>query len=231
MEDKEVRPESPVQELLSSIQRKLKAPKSQFNSFGNYHYRNCEDIIEAVKPLLPDGAAVVINDSIEMIGSRYYIKSTAHLHYMGFGIPSYGWAREPESRKGMDESQITGATSSYARKYALNGLFLIDDTKDADSKDNSAVKPEKGPVMRDRLPASPTPQVQDNSGSFIIPFGYSKGEPVHALSDKNIAWYLNSYLEKIQKDPNSRFRQEWDDAVEALQAEKDARTGSEPMEE
>jgi hypothetical protein len=139
MEETEIRIK--LQEILSNIQKELKAPKSQFNSFGNYHYRNCEDIIEAIKPLLPDGAFVVIRDSIEMIGTRYYVKAAASINYGGLAVVCDGYAREPESRKGMDESQITGATSSYARKYALNGLFLIDDTKDADSKDNGNIAP------------------------------------------------------------------------------------------
>ena len=123
-------------EILKKIQKELKAPKNQFNAFGKYKYRSCEDILEAVKPLL-NNATLVINDEMVVIGERYYIKATATLTEADKSISATAYAREPEEKKGMDSAQITGATSSYARKYALNGLFLIDDTKDADTMDNS----------------------------------------------------------------------------------------------
>ncbi len=123
-------------EILKKIQKELKAPKNQFNAFGKYKYRSCEDILEAVKPLL-NNATLVINDEMVVIGERYYIKATATLTEEDKSISATAYAREPEEKKGMDSAQITGATSSYARKYALNGLFLIDDTKDADTMDNS----------------------------------------------------------------------------------------------
>jgi hypothetical protein len=121
---------------LAEIQKKLKAPKNQHNNFGNYNYRSCEDILEAVKPLLDD-MWLTINDEIVPVGNRYYIKATATLHGTDTEISVSAYAREEETKKGMDASQITGSASSYARKYALNGLFLIDDTKDADTRDNS----------------------------------------------------------------------------------------------
>lgn len=132
-------------ERLAVIQKELKAPKNQFNKFGNFNYRSCEDILEAVKPLLKD-LVLTINDEIVSIGDRYYVKATAILSQgsrVNMGnfedvISSSAYAREPESKTGMDASQITGAASSYARKYALNGLFLIDDTKDADTQDNTS---------------------------------------------------------------------------------------------
>lgn len=120
---------------LSEVQRKLNAPKGQFNSFGKYHYRSCEDILMAVKPLL-DGLVITINDQIEVIGDRIYVKATATFSDGENSISSTAYAREPETKKGCDDSQITGATSSYARKYALNGLLLIDDNKDADHDNN-----------------------------------------------------------------------------------------------
>lgn len=123
-------------EILKKIQKELKAPKNQYNAFGKYKYRSCEDILEAVKPLL-NNATLVINDEMVVIGERYYIKATATLTEADKSISATAYAREPEEKKGMDSAQITGATSSYARKYALNGLFLIDDTKDADTMDNS----------------------------------------------------------------------------------------------
>ena len=118
--------------MLNKIQKELKAPKSQFNSFGKYHYRNCEDILEAVKPLLGEDI-LTLTDEIVQVGDRYYVKATATLHEGANDVIVSAYAREALDKKGMDEAQITGAASSYARKYALNGLFLIDDTKDADT--------------------------------------------------------------------------------------------------
>ena len=123
--------------LLNKIQKELKAPKGQFNSFGKYNYRSCEDILEAVKPVLGDGT-LVISDEMVMLGDRFYVKAIAILKVGDEQVKVEAYAREALDKKGMDESQITGAASSYARKYALNGLFLIDDTKDADTKDNTA---------------------------------------------------------------------------------------------
>ena len=122
---------------LNTIQQTLKAPKGQTNNFGKYRYRSCEDILEAVKPILGD-CAVTLNDAIEVHGDRVYVKATAYLLDENHQViaSADGFAREPQSKKGMDESQITGAASSYARKYALNALFAIDDTKDADSTNN-----------------------------------------------------------------------------------------------
>lgn len=121
---------------LINIQSKLKAPKNQKNTFGNYYYRSCEDILEAVKPLLQEEKlSLVISDEIINVGTRFYVKATAKL-FDDTGkelVSTSAIAREEETKKGMDASQITGSTSSYARKYALNGLFAIDDTKDADT--------------------------------------------------------------------------------------------------
>ena len=125
---------------LANIQRDLKAPKGQFNKFGKYAYRNCEDILEAVKPML-SGLVLTITDDVKQIGERFYIVATVALTDGENTISNQAMAREAATKKGMDESQITGAASSYARKYALNGLFLIDDTKDADSKAPEKEKP------------------------------------------------------------------------------------------
>lgn len=125
-----------IYEKLSAIQSELKAPKSQYNSFGKYNYRNCEDILEAVKPLCAKYKAVsVMGDEVIQIGERYYIKSTARLIDLESDgvVENTAYAREEAEKKGMDGSQVTGASSSYARKYALNGLFAIDDTKDSDT--------------------------------------------------------------------------------------------------
>lgn len=122
------------QQKVVAVQSELKAPKGQYNSFGKYNYRSCEDILEGVKPLLNKyGLYLKISDAVEMIGDRYYIKATATLSDADNCISTSAYARESLDKKGMDASQVTGATSSYARKYALNGLLCIDDTKDADS--------------------------------------------------------------------------------------------------
>ena len=125
-----------VYEKLMNIQAELKAPKNQYNAFGKYHYRSCEDILESLKPVLAKHqAAVTISDEIVLIGNRYYVKATAALIDVEKGdkVEVSAYAREDEQKKGMDVSQLTGSTSSYARKYALNGLFAIDDTKDSDA--------------------------------------------------------------------------------------------------
>ncbi|MFK5949961.1 MAG: ERF family protein [Methylococcales bacterium] len=121
---------------LAVIQRELKAPKNQFNSFGKYNYRSCEDILEGLKLVL-NGLVVTVSDDVVMVGDRIYVKATATLTNGKESLSNTAFARESLIKKGMDESQITGTASSYARKYALNGLFLIDDTKDADSMDNT----------------------------------------------------------------------------------------------
>lgn len=123
---------------VGDIQHKLKAPKGQYNSLGKYNYRSCEDILEGVKPLLKErNLALLIDDEIVQIGERYYVKATARITDGREFVSATAYAREPDIKKGVDESQITGATSSYARKYALNALLCIDDTKDADIMDNS----------------------------------------------------------------------------------------------
>lgn len=120
---------------LVTIQQKLKAPKGQFNNFGNYKYRSCEDILESVKPVLAEAkCSLTLSDEIVLVGNRIYVKATATLtNDKGETNVVTAFAREEETKKGMDGSQITGASSSYARKYALNGLFCIDDTKDSDA--------------------------------------------------------------------------------------------------
>lgn len=132
-----------VYEKLQAIQTELKAPKGQFNKFGKYKYRSCEDILEAVKPLLAKyGCSLTIEDAIEQSGDRYYVKATAIFRSndkpLEPNVINTAYAREAETKSGMDASQITGTASSYARKYCLNGLFLIDDTKDADTNEYKA---------------------------------------------------------------------------------------------
>lgn len=122
---------------LINIQSELNAPKNQVNSFGGFNYRSAEDILEAVKPLLKgEGCILLLSDEVVNIGERYYVKATATLQKDDKEISVTAYARESAEKKGMDSSQVTGSTSSYARKYALNGLFAIDDGKDADSDNN-----------------------------------------------------------------------------------------------
>ena len=122
---------------LSRIQGMLEAPKGQYNAFSKFKYRSCEDIVEAVKPLLGN-LVLILDDDIVVVGDRYYVKATATVMSDVESVSSTAFAREALTKKGMDEAQITGAASSYARKYALNGLFAIDDTKDADTKEGVA---------------------------------------------------------------------------------------------
>lgn len=157
-----------IYQKLSEVQSKLKVAKENLNTFGNYKYRSCEDILEAVKPLLKDvGAAITLSDTVENIGDRNYIKATATFvdtddceTREAIGITAY--AREDENKKGMDLCQLTGSTSSYARKYALNGLFAIDDTKDSDAtNEREVVREVKGyPTTPDTYTTTPNTPFQ-----------------------------------------------------------------------
>lgn len=154
---------------LARIQKELKAPKDQFNGFGKYKYRNCEGILEAVKPLL-NGLTLTLNDDVVIVGNRYYIKATATLSDGDESISVSALAREPENKKGMDESQISGAASSYSRKYCLSGLFCIDDGHDADNMDNrdkSTAKPSNNGVKNGRVRACDLSI--DQVGAFRVP--------------------------------------------------------------
>jgi essential recombination function protein len=141
-----------LHEKLLSIQTKLKAPKGQYNKFGNFNYRSAEDILEAVKPLnVEQGLLLTITDEIKEVGGRIYVVATATVSDGTDELKVSAFAREPENKKGMDESQITGATSSYARKYALNGLYAIDDNKDADTDEHKQQQenaPKKQPAQK-----------------------------------------------------------------------------------
>lgn len=149
-------------EKLGLIQSELKAPKNQYNAFGKYKYRNCEDILEAVKPLLQkQGLTLLISDDIMVYGDRTYVRADAIITDGVEERICYGYAREPLNKKGMDESQVTGASSSYARKYALNGLFLIDDTKDADSLPPQATESRpKAPKQVKPITKTEDPQIE-----------------------------------------------------------------------
>ena len=157
-----------IYEKLAKIQSTLKAPKGQYNAFGKYKYRNCEDILEAVKPLLAEvKAVVIIGDELELIGSRFYVKATARFIdcETDAQITNTAYAREEDTKKGMDGSQITGASSSYARKYALNGLFAIDDTKDSDTTNGM---PDQQSNQQNKQQANTAPQLMTEQHYNIL---------------------------------------------------------------
>jgi hypothetical protein len=165
-------------ENLIKIQQELKAPKGQYNSFGKYKYRSAEDILEAVKPLLGKyNVQLTLSDEIVEVGGRIYVKATANICEGGEKVTVTAFAREPADKKGTDDSQITGAASSYARKYALNGLFLIDDTKDADTDEyknqQEQIVPKQQPKSQPRkLSATTVKAIED----LIVQTGSNKAE-------------------------------------------------------
>ena len=153
---------------VAKIQRELKAPKNQFNNFGKYKYRSCEDILEGLKPLLNE-LVLTISDDVVLVGDRIYVKATVTLTNGTDSISNSALARESLTKKGMDDSQITGTASSYARKYALNGLFCIDDTADADSMDNSQKKKSDKDVeeIQKRVNSNDQAWIQQNWSGII----------------------------------------------------------------
>lgn len=153
---------------LQAVINDLNAPKAQRNTFGNYNFRSAEDIIEAVKPLLKaNNLRMKISDTIELVGDRTYVKATVTVNGYGESDEASAFAREPESKKGMDEAQITGATSSYARKYALNGMFDIDDTKDPDTDEHSKQAGGNSSEPKQKWTASSTKPATDQQKSFV----------------------------------------------------------------
>ena len=172
---------------LIAIQSELKAPKSQFNKFGGYKYRKAEDILEAVKPLLAkQKCTLIITDDVVLIGNRIYVKATATIkNEKGECETTNGWAREEETKKGMDGSQITGASSSYARKYALNGLFAIDDNADSDTTNDGQHQTQQQAQNQAQQPASN----QFNSNDLNEGLGYLS----RCVSKDNLLWVIQHY--------------------------------------
>lgn len=182
---------------LIAIQSELKAPKSQFNKFGGYKYRKAEDILEAVKPLLAkQKCTLIITDDVVLIGNRIYVKATATIkNEKGECETTNGWAREEETKKGMDGSQITGASSSYARKYALNGLFAIDDNADSDATNDvqhqaaqqqtQAQHPTAQAAQAAQQPATPQYHTNDlNEGLAYLS---------RCVNKDNLVWVVQTY--------------------------------------
>lgn len=172
---------------LIAIQSELKAPKSQFNKFGGYKYRKAEDILEAVKPLLnKQKCTLTITDDIVMVGNRIYVKATATIkNEKGECETTTGWAREEEQKKGMDGSQITGASSSYARKYALNGLLAIDDNQDSDTTNDGQQQTQQQAKTQAQQPASN----QSNPNNLNEGLGYLS----RCVSKDNLLWVIQYY--------------------------------------
>ena len=172
------------------IQAELNAPKNKRNKFGNYNYRDLSGILEGLKPLLKETETTMkIDDEIIMIGDRYYVKATVSLSDGVDGVQVSAFAREGEDRKGMDDSQVTGSTSSYARKYACNGLFAIDDTADADSMDNSDSKNQENWMEKNKMSADQLIIIND----LLVEVDDAE------INEKTQTWLLG-YKSKIQAD-------------------------------
>lgn len=171
---------------LITIQSELKAPKTQVNNFGGYKYRKAEDILEAVKPLLAkQKCTLTITDDIVMVGNRIYVKATATIkNEKGEVETSTGWAREEESKKGMDASQITGASSSYARKYALNGLLAIDDNADSDTTNNG---------QQQTQTQQPVPQQSSNAQYHPNDLNEGMEYLSRCINKDNLIWVVQHY--------------------------------------
>ena len=197
-----------IYEKLMTVQQTAKIPKNQFNSFGKYHYRSCEDILEGLKPCLKEvGATVTVNDEIVEIGSRVYVKATARFtDTEGAYIENTAFAREPENKSGMDTAQITGATSSYARKYALNGLFMIDDNKDADTDENKVESDARG-KKADKVKTEETEKklideikqkalmekCKNSNISVITLLDKCKLKHIEDITEKQYYWLINNW--------------------------------------
>lgn len=198
-----------VYQKLMRVQSKLKAPKNQFNKFGNYSYRSCEDILEGLKPLLKEvGAILVINDEVVNIANRFYIKATASFISIDDGekIISSALAREEEERVKFDPAQLTGSVSSYARKYALNGLFAIDDTKDSDStnkhdKDNITSLNNENKWTN--------PKLTDNQIKRLYAIAYKKGIGADKVKEQ--------VLKKFNKEVSGLTKTEYDKVCEGYE--------------
>ena len=202
-----------IYEQLSNVQHELKCNKSLYNSFGKYSYRSTELIMEAVKPLLfSNDLCLTITDSIELIGDRFYIKATATIYNKeGEQISTTAYAREEEGKKGMDASQVTGSTSSYARKYALNGLLAIDDTKDADATNTHGVTSDSKATPANNKTNNTTNTYKLTEGQIkrLYAIGYKKG-----YSRDYMAKLVNAKYKKSIEDLN---KEEYDYICSSLE--------------
>ena len=199
-----------VWQKLNRVQVELKAPKSQWNIFGKYYYRSCEDILEGLKTLLEKyNVAILLSDSVEQVGERYYLVAEAEFVdcETGDSIKKYGRAREEEAKKGMDSSQITGSASSYARKYALNGLFAIDDTKDSDATNDGSQS---------------NTQAQKGSNDYTI--NQNQLKRLYAIASKkgfNSETVKEHVKKRFGKEPKELNKTEYDRVVEGYEKKPD----------
>lgn len=199
-----------MNDKLIKIQNELNVPKAQFNSFGNYNYRSCEDILEAVKPLLKkEGLLMTMTDEIVEIGGRNYVKATVKLSDGTKELTHSAYAREEETKKGMDGSQITGASSSYARKYALNGLFLIDDTKDSDATN-------KHETPKPQTSGTPYPASEKQRKLIYLLYKEKNGEEmpeeekekIRKLTSKQASDLITKWKSQTEEQPEIRDEDE-----------------------
>ncbi|WP_434796650.1 ERF family protein [Terrisporobacter vanillatitrophus] len=200
-----------IYKKLMLVQSKLKAPKNQYNSFGKYSYRSCEDILEGLKPLLSEVEAIVtLNDEILHEGDRFYIKAVASFIDIATGekVEVSALAREDETKKGMDLAQVTGSVSSYARKYALNGLFAIDDTKDSDST-NKHDKDKDNITSLNTENKWTNPKLTDAQLKRLYAIAYSKGISKEKVKDQ--------ILKKFNKEVTSLTKTEYDKVCEGYE--------------
>ncbi|MBZ5980064.1 ERF family protein [Leuconostoc gasicomitatum] len=198
---------------LQAIQSKLEAPKGQYNSFGKYNYRSAEDILKAIKPLADEQkATITLSDEIVMLGNRFYIKATAKItNSSGESESAIGFAREAETKKGMDDSQVTGSTSSYARKYALNGLFAIDDTKDSDSNEqatqtraNNNAQQTKGTSNSSSKPKNPLHSEFGKLAKKIESKNNIDEKQVYSIISGQFGLQVNEFMDFIKLSDNQK---------------------------
>jgi len=203
-------------ELLNKIQHQLNVPKSLFNKFGGYNYRSAEQILEAVKPLLGKGT-LTLSDEVFLIGQRYYVKATATIKDGGDEISVSAYARETESRKGMDDAQITGSASSYARKYALNGLFGLSDVQDPDDMNNTGADSARSASHKPASPPSPAEvkqqaqQAKEEIGQRFekpqqpTPAQQPVNRPAPTQQERQVLRFLSEYWASQIKSPNVKL--------------------------
>lgn len=207
-----------LKQKLINVQKNLRAAKNQKNNYGKYNYRSCEDILEAVKPLLHEqGLLLTITDDMCEVGGRVYVRASAAIQDGDNIIKALAFAREPENKKGMDESQITGAASSYARKYALNGLFLIDDNKDADTMPPPVKEPAKEVAKKpDKKPATEAEIIAffDGCTNEVTLAKY------HASWKKNAEHCSSTYIEQAYEKKRMKFRAEAEAIKEEIKSKR-----------
>ena len=219
-------------EKLLRIQKDLKCEKGQYNKFGKFNYRSCEDILEAVKPLcVREGVALIISDSIENIGGKNYLKATVALMNVEDDkaiVSANGYAREAETKAGMDDSQITGTASSYARKYALNALFAIDDTKDADSDETpqgasqKSSDPPKGKAVQDNAREQENPLTLKEAMQETIIIKDTEYR-LGALREDQLDWIIKQAEANLSTDTNpenKRYYRRKKEAAQLIRREK-----------